>query len=62
MSIDQVYTEIIMEHNKSGHNKKEMEALAKHSKEESLLIIANLRSMNTTVSNTLADEMEKQLH
>ncbi len=26
MSIDQIYTEIIMEHNKSGHNKKEIEA------------------------------------
>ncbi|MBC7960907.1 MAG: SUF system NifU family Fe-S cluster assembly protein, partial [Vallitaleaceae bacterium] len=24
MSIDQIYTEIIMEHNKSGHNKKEL--------------------------------------
>lgn len=24
MSIDQIYTEIIMEHNKSGHNKKEI--------------------------------------
>ncbi len=39
-------------------NKKEIADVPKHSVEETVQIIANLRSMNTTVSNQLADDME----
>lgn len=42
-------------------NKKEAADIPKHTKEEQLEIIAQLRSMNTGVSNKLADEMEAQL-
>lgn len=40
-------------------NKKEMADIPKHTKEEQRQIIAHLRSMNTDISNKLADEMEK---
>ena len=40
-------------------NKKEIDDIPKHSYEEIIKIIANLRNMNTAVSNNLADKMEK---
>jgi quercetin dioxygenase-like cupin family protein len=42
-------------------NKKEIEEIPKHSQQEQSDIIAHLRSMNTDLSNKLADEMEKNL-
>lgn len=43
-------------------NKKEAADIPKHTKEEQLAIIAQLRSMNTDISNKLADEMEAALN
>jgi hypothetical protein len=42
-------------------NKKEIADVPKHSREEQLLIIAQLREMNTETGNRLADEMEVAL-
>jgi hypothetical protein len=42
-------------------NKKEIAAIPKHTQQEQSDIIAHLRSMNTDVSNKLADEMENSL-
>ncbi|MFM6924215.1 MAG: aspartyl/asparaginyl beta-hydroxylase domain-containing protein [Ferruginibacter sp.] len=42
-------------------NKKEMEQPSRHSVQEQSEIIAHLRSINTGVSNKLADEMESRL-
>jgi mannose-6-phosphate isomerase-like protein (cupin superfamily) len=42
-------------------NKKEIAAIPKHTQQEKSDIISHLRSMNTAVSNKLADEMENNL-
>ncbi len=46
----------------SVRQKKEIADRPKHSKEEQLEIIYQLRNLNTEVSNKMADEMEKSLN